>query len=70
VDFLLLFNESIVLGDTAKCKFVHEIDFIRLVHILNRERLDRSRKCGAEQHDLAILRVKLEKLLDNGRKFR
>lgn len=34
VDLLLLFDKSIVLRDTAKCQLVHEVDFVRGVHVL------------------------------------
>lgn len=33
MDFLLFFHECVVLGDTAESKFVHEVDFIRIVHV-------------------------------------
>jgi hypothetical protein len=31
---LLLLNESVVLCDTAKCQLVHQVDFVRRVHVL------------------------------------
>jgi hypothetical protein len=34
VNLLLFFEESIVLCHTAKCKFIHEVDFIWVNHML------------------------------------
>ena len=69
MNFLLFFNKSIVLCDTAQCEFVHEVDLIGAVHILDRESLNRSREGSAEEHDLPILRMELQELFDNGCKF-
>lgn len=33
VNFLFLFYETVVLGDTSKSKFVHQVDFIRISHV-------------------------------------
>lgn len=70
VNLLALFNEGVVLGDTAESEFVHEVDFERRIHILIGESLDGDGESRTEQHDLAILRVELEELFDNWRKFR
>ena len=69
VDLLLLFNEGVVLGDTTKSKFVHEVDFVGVVHVLVREVLDGNGEGCGEKHDLAIFRVKLKELFNNGSKF-
>ena len=69
VDLLLLFNKCIVLSNTTKSKFVHEVDFVWIVHILVGEILDGDGKGRREEHDLAILWTKLEELFDNGSKF-
>jgi hypothetical protein len=34
VDLLTLLDIGVVLGNTTKGKFIHEIDFIRIVHVL------------------------------------
>jgi len=34
VDFLALLDKSIILGNTAKCQFVHQVDLVRLDHML------------------------------------
>jgi len=69
VNLLALFNEGVVLGDTAKSKFVHEVDFERVAHVLIRERLDSDWESRTEKHDLAVLGVELEELFDHRRKF-
>lgn len=46
VDLLLFFHESIVLGDTAQSKFIHEVDFVWAHHVLIREVLDGKGECG------------------------
>lgn len=69
VDFLLLFNEGVILGDTAEGEFVHEVDFVWLVHVLNGEGLDGSREGCAEKHYLAVLGVELKKLLNDRCEF-
>ncbi len=33
MDFLLLFHEAVVLGDSSEGKFIHKIDFVRIVHM-------------------------------------
>ena len=69
VDFLPFLDKSVVLGDTTKGEFVHEIDFVRILHVLVLEVFDNDRESGAEQHDLAIRRVKSQKLLDRRGEF-
>lgn len=34
VNLLTLLNVGVILSDTTKGKFVHEIDFIRILHML------------------------------------
>ena len=57
VDFLLLFHESVILGDTTQGKLVHKVDLIRVAHMLVLEGLDNEGEGGTEEHDLAILGV-------------
>lgn len=33
VDLLFLINEAIVLCDTAQCKLIHQVDFVRVSHV-------------------------------------
>lgn len=33
MNFLLLLHEAVVLGDSTEGQFVHEIDFVRIVHV-------------------------------------
>jgi hypothetical protein len=33
MDFLALFQESVVLSDTLKCEFFHQINFVGLDHV-------------------------------------
>ena len=70
MDFLALFNEGVILGDTAQSEFIHEVDFVRIIHVLVREGLDSDGECCAEQHDLAVIWVELQKLFNNGCEFR
>ena len=69
VNLLLLLNKRIVLSDTAKGKLVHEVDLVRASHVLVRKVLDREREGGGEQHDLTILGVELQELLNDGGEF-
>lgn len=86
MNFLLLFHETVVLGDSSEGKFVHKIDFVRIVHvfILCRvsqlikasacgtyfERLDYNGERCTEQHDLAFFGVEAKQLLNGGCEFR
>ncbi len=65
VDLLLLLDIGIVLRDAAEGQFVHEIDLVRADHVLVREILDRKRESGGEEHDLAVLGMEAQELLDN-----
>lgn len=40
VHLLLFLNKGIVLSNTAKCKFIHEVDFVRSAHVLIGKILD------------------------------
>lgn len=66
VHLLLLLDEGVVLGDTTQGQLVHEVDFIRAGHVAVREIFDGQREGGGKEHNLAVLGVELEKLL-NGR---
>lgn len=66
VHLLLLFNERVVLRDTAEGKLIHEVDLVWRVHVLVLEALNNDRKGGAEEHDLAVLRTEREQLFDDG----
>lgn len=59
MDLLLFFHKRIVLCDTTKRQFVHEVDLEWIVHVLVLESLDDDREGGREQHDLPVLGVKL-----------
>ncbi len=69
VDFLLLFDEGVVLGDSAESEFVHEIDLVGISHMLIFELFDNHWEGCAEQHDLSIFGVEVEELLDDDSKF-
>lgn len=62
---LLLVDKGVVLSDTTKGKLVHKVDLMWIVHVLGGESLDRSWEGSTEEHDLAILWVELEEILDN-----
>ena len=70
VHLLLLFDESVVLCDTAQRQLVHQVDLVRRVHMLVLEVLNDDGEGSAEQHHLPILRMKSEQLLDDGRELR
>lgn len=57
MDLLLLFDESVILGNTAECKLVHEIDFVRVIHVLVFEVFDNDGESGGEEHDLTVFGV-------------
>lgn len=59
VYLLLLLNEGIILRDTSEGQLIHEIDFIRIVHVLVREGFDGDGKSRTEEHDLAVAGVEL-----------
>lgn len=67
--FLFLLNEGIVLRNAAEGKFIHEIDLVRVVHVLVRKCLDSDGECRTEEHNLTVFRVELQKLFDDGCKF-
>lgn len=67
--FLLLFNEGVVLRDTPESKFIHEVNFIRVLHVFIGEGLYGDWESRAEKHDLAVARVELQKLLNYGSEF-
>lgn len=71
---LLLLDKRVVLGDTTQSKLVHEVDFVRAGHVAVREVFNREGEGGGEEHNLTVLGVELEKLLDgrgelNGKKL-
>lgn len=66
MDLLLFFDESVVLGDTPEGELVHEVDLVRIRHVSVREVLYGHREGGGEEHDLTILGVELQELLDDG----
>lgn len=66
VDLLLLFDKGVVLGDAAQGEFVHEVDFVGARHVFVGKVLDREGEGGGEEHDLSVLGVELEQLLDDG----
>ena len=65
VNLLLLLNKSIVLCDTTESKLVHEVNFVRVDHVLVRKVFDRQRESSGEQHYLTILGMESQKLLDD-----
>lgn len=65
VDFLAFLDEGIVLGNTTKRQFVHQVDLVGLDHMLILEGLDNHGEGGRVQHDLAFLREVGEQLLDD-----
>lgn len=66
VDLGLFVDEGVVLGDTPQRQLVHEVDLVGADHVLVGEVLDGQREGGGEQHDLAVLGVELQELLDDG----
>ena len=69
VNLLLFFNKGVVLSDTTERELVHKVDLIRIGHVLNRERLNGTRECSAEKHDLTVFWVELEEILDDWSKL-
>lgn len=65
VDLLLLLNKGIVLGDTKKSKLLHEVDLIRLVHVLLHERSDGVRESGRIKHNLTLLWEEVDEAVEN-----
>src|ERR1700712_5112830 len=52
VDLLFLLNKSVVLSNTAKSELVHEVDFIRIGHVLVGEGFHSHWESRTEKHDL------------------
>jgi hypothetical protein len=46
VHLLLLLHISVVLSDSEECQFVHEVNLMRIVHILSDELFDTARESG------------------------
>jgi len=69
VDLLLLLDKGVVLSDTPQSELIHQVDLIWVGHVLIREMLYRNRESCREEHDLTVLGVKLEQLLDDGCKL-
>lgn len=64
VDLLLLLDEGVVLGDTAKGELIHQVDLEGCVHVLVGKVLDRDGEGGGEEHQLTVPGVTSEDLLD------
>lgn len=69
VDLLCFRNVSVVLSDSSESEFVHQVDLVRLVHVLVRKALYQDRERCTEKHNLAILRMKCKQLFDDDREF-
>lgn len=55
VHLLSFLYERIVLSDTLKCQFVHQIDFGRVLEVLAHELFHRNREGCREEKDLSFL---------------
>ena len=55
VNFLLLLNIGIVLGDTLERELLHQIDLVRVVHVSLDELIHCARKGGRVQQDLSVV---------------
>ena len=64
VHLLLLFYESVVLGDAAQRELVHQIDLVRCVHVLIGKVFDGDGEGGGEEHELTVLGMTPKDLLD------
>ena len=69
VNLLLLLNECVVLSDTAEGQLVHQVDLVRVVHVLVHKLFDNDGESCTEEHNLAIFGVEGEQLVDCGREF-
>ena len=69
VHFLALFDKRIVLRHTAEREFIHEVDLVRLDHVLVLEVLDDQWECRREEHHLALAREQAEQLFHHGREL-
>lgn len=54
MDLLLLLDVGIVLGNALERELLHEIDLVRVVHVLLDELIDRDGKRGRVEQDLTI----------------
>ena len=66
VNLLSLFNVGVKLADTAKGKFVHEIDAVWRGDEFLAERLDRDGEGCAKETDLVVLVTKVDDLFQDG----
>ena len=55
VDLLPLLHEGVVLGDSLQGQFVHQVDLVRISHVLPHEGLDREGEGGRIKEDLSGL---------------
>lgn len=65
MDLLSLLDVGIELGDTAKCKFVHEIDAVRVGDELLAKRFHGDGEGRTEQANLMILVTKVDNLFED-----
>lgn len=65
MDFLLLFQEGVILRHSSESELVHKIDFVRLLHPLVFEVLDDDRESSRKEHDLSLFWHKRQELFDD-----
>ena len=64
VNLLFLLYESVILRDAAQRELVHQVDLVGGGHVLVGKVLDRDWEGGGEEHELAVLGVAPENLLN------
>lgn len=63
MDLLSFLDEGVVLGDSSEGELLHEVDLVRLDHVLLLEVLDDDWERGREEHHLPLWRAEAEQLL-------
>ncbi|GMT19360.1 hypothetical protein PFISCL1PPCAC_10657 [Pristionchus fissidentatus] len=65
MDFLLLLHICVVLRNSEKGEFLHQIDFVRLAHVLLHEVRDGKRECSRIEHYLSLLGHERDETIEN-----
>ena len=65
VDFLLLLHVGVVLGDTLERELLHQVDLVRVVHVLLDELVDGARKGGRVEQDLTVGRQEADHVVEH-----
>lgn len=69
VNLLLFLNKGVELSNTTESELVHQVDLVRVAHVLVLETLNNHRESRTEKHNLAVLGVERHKLFNHRSKL-